>query len=373
MRRVRVAIGRRSPRSPGARVVVAVVAVFVALNAISLAVATLNPEPGGERGSAYATQPRGAAAYAELLRRAGHGVSYLRTPLADAEPDPAATLVVLEAPSLDRAERATLRHFLRDGGRLVVGGPDAGRGIVPGAPDWLPYGARRARPGIPVSETRAVRLVETAGAGGFASAGATLPVLGGATPLLTLARVGRGRALLLADAAPLQNGLIARADNAALALALAGEARRPVTFVESVHGFDERTGLAALPARWKLALLFAMLAALLWLASRARRFGPPEDAGVEPAPARREHVEALAIALRRAREPQAALEPVRAAARAQVLRRAALAPDADDAALREAALREAALRQGFEEDEVDALMDGNEPLALGRALSRGRR
>ncbi len=54
-----------------------------------------------------------------------------------------------------------------------------------------------------------------------------------------------------------------------------------------------------------------------------------------------------------------------------MLRRAALAPDAEDAAL-----RDAALRLGFEEDEVEALMDeraANEPLALGRALARGRR
>ena len=177
--------------------------------------------------------------------------------------------------------------------------------------------------------------------------------------------------LLLADAAPLQNGFIGRADNAALALALAGDPRRPVTFVESVHGFDERTGLAALPARWKLAIVFGVLAALLWLASRARRFGPPEDTGVQAAPARREHVEALAIALRRTRQPESALEPVRLAARAQVLRRSSLAPDADDAVL-----REAALRLGFDDDEAQALMDErtrNEPLALGRALSRGRR
>ena len=362
---------RLLPRSPGARAVAAIVAFFVVLNVVLLVVTTLFPEPGGERGSAYATQPRGAAAYDELLRRAGHVVRYLRTPLAEAAPDPDGTLVVLDAPELDRAERATLRRFVRDGGRLVAGGADAGAGIVPGAPDWLPIGERLARPAIPVSETRAVRVVETAGAGSFASPGTTLPVLGGAHPLLTVARVGRGRALLLADAAPLQNGLIGRADNAALALALAGEARRPVTFVESVHGYDERTGLAALPSRWKLALAIGVLASLLWLASRARRFGPPEETGVQAAPARREHVEALAIALRRAGEPEAALEPVRAAARAQVVRRAALAPDANDAAV-----REAALRLGFEEDEAEALMGGraaNEPLALGRALARGRR
>jgi hypothetical protein len=361
-------MSRFLPRSPGARAVVVIVGFFVVVNVVALVVATVRPEPSGANGSAYATQPRGAAAYAELLRRAGHDVSYLRAPLADAPLDPDGTLIMLDAPSLDRDERAALRSFVRDGGRLVAGGEDAGLGVVARPPEWLPSGPRVARPGVPVPETSAVRVVESAGAGAFASPGATLPVLG---ELMTVARPGLGRALLLADAAPLQNRLLARADNAVLALAVAGPAERPVTFVESVHGFDERSGLAALPGRWKLALLAGVLAALLWLASRARRFGPPEESGGEPPPARREHVDALAIALRRARQPAVALEPVQAAARAQVIRRAALAPDAGDAAV-----RDAAQRLGFEEDEVAALSGergANEALALGRALSRGRR
>ena len=133
-----------------------------------------------------------------------------------------------------------------------------------------------------------------------------------------MATSGAGRALLLADTAPLQNRLLDRADNAALALALAGPADRRVIFAESVHGFGQATGLAALPSRWRLALAGILLAALLWMASRARRLGPPEPAGEDQAPARREHVEALALALRRSRDPAAALAPVQAAARAQV-------------------------------------------------------
>jgi hypothetical protein len=361
-------MSRFLPRSPGARAVVVIGGFFVVLNVVALVVSTVRPEPSGANGSAYATQPRGAAAYAELLRRAGHDVSYLRAPLADAQLDPDATVILLDAPSLKHNERAALRGFVRDGGRLVAGGEDAGRGVVARAPEWLPSGPRLARPTVPVAETSAVRVVQSAGAGAFASPGGTLPALGS---LMTVARSGLGRALLLADAAPLQNRLLGHADNAALGLALAGPPQRHVTFVESVHGFGERSGLAALPGRWKLALIAGIVAALLWLASRARRFGPPEDRGDEPTPARREHVDALAIALRRARQPAVALEPVQVAARAQVVRRAALAPDAEDGAV-----RDAARRLGFEEDEVAALTGergGNEALALGRALSRGRR
>ena len=90
-------------------------------------------------------------------------MTYLRDALADARPDPASTLIVLEAPRLDGDERAALRRFVRDGGRLVMGGADAGRGIVAGAPDWQPYGPRLARPTLPLPETSAVRVVESAG------------------------------------------------------------------------------------------------------------------------------------------------------------------------------------------------------------------
>jgi len=360
---------RLLPRSAGARAILGIVALFVVLNVVAFLVSTVRPEPSGVAGSAYATQPRGVAAYAELLRRSGRDVTFLREPLSAARLDPGVTLVVLDAPPLGARSRAALGRFVRDGGRLVAGGFDAGAGVVPGAPRWVARGPRTARPSAPVPETSAVRSVESSGAGGFDPAGAALPALGGRPALLSVATSGAGRALLLADTAPLQNRLLGRADNAALALALAGPADRRVIFAESVHGFGQATGLAALPSRWRLALAGILLAALLWMLSRARRLGPPEPAGEDQAPARREHVEALALALRRSRDPAAALAPVQAAARMQVIRRAALAPDVPDGAL-----REAALRLGFGEDEAAALTGERgtgDALALGRALARG--
>jgi hypothetical protein len=358
------------PRNPGARVVVVIVAVLLVLNVVSLVVSTLSPEPSGKDGSAYATQPLGAAAYAELLGRAGHPVGYLREPLHEALLDPDDTLVVLDG-DLEDDERAALARFVRAGGRLVAAGEDAGRGVVPRAPRWTRTGPRVASPTLPVPETRGVRRVRSAGNGSFAAAGWSLPVLGGDRPLLAVASVRSGRALLLADSSPLQNRLLGEADNAALALGLAGAPGRRVTFVESVHGFGRATGFAALPSRWRFALVVALLAALLVLAARARRLGPAEPPGDEPTPARREHVDALALGLRRSREPDVALAPVREAARAQVIRSAALEPGASDDAI-----RDAALRLGLEEDEVAALTQQrgvDDVRALGRALARGRR
>ncbi len=362
---------RLVPARAGARAIAGLVALFVALNVLALILSTLRPDPGGAAGSAYATQPLGAAAYAELLRRAGHDVRYRRAPLGGARLSPRQTVVVLDAPPLDAAARAALRRFVRDGGRLVVGGPNAGRGIVARAPTWASRGPTLARPSAPIAETRSLRTIRSAGAGGFRRLRGTLAALGVAPALLAVAESGAGRALLLADAAPLHNRLLARDDNAALGLALAGPGRRTVTFVESVHGYGPRSGLAALPARWRWALGIAAAAALLALLARARRLGPPEPAGDEPAPARREHVDALARGLRRCADPDAALAAVRAAARGQVVRRAALASGAPDGEV-----REAALRLGFEEDEAAALTEAggaSDPFALGRALARGRR
>ena len=361
---------RMLPRHPGARLLVVVAAVLLVLNVISLVVSTLSPEPSGKDGSAYATQPRGAAAYAGLLGRAGHPVGYLREPLEEARLDPGSTIVVLDA-DLEDQERGALARFVRAGGRLVAAGENAGSGVVPRAPRWSGEGPAVATPTLPVPETNGVRRVRSAGDGSFESSRWSLPVLGGDRPLLAVASAGRGRALLLADSSPLQNRLLGQADNAALALGLAGAPGRRVTFVESVHGFGRATGLAALPSRWKLGLAIALLAALLALVSRARRLGPPELQDTEPTPARREHVDALALGLRNAHEPEVALAPVRETARAQVIRSAALDPGAPDADI-----RDAALRLGFEEDEVAALTrEGgvDDVRALGRALARGRR
>jgi hypothetical protein len=117
--------------------------------------------------------------------------------------------------------------------------------------------------------------------------------------VVALAGAGRGRVVMVADPSPLQNRLLARADNAALALALSGQG--PLTFVESVHGYGAATGLAALPADAGWALILLAAAALALMAARGRRFGPPEAARRELAPPRAAYVDALATTLARRR------------------------------------------------------------------------
>ncbi len=79
---------------------------------------------------------------------------------------------------------------------------------------------------------------------GFEDLGGLLPMLGPAeTPLAAVAPLGAGQVVLLADTSPLTNRGLARADNAAFALSLAGDA--PVAFLETVHGYGVSAASAA--------------------------------------------------------------------------------------------------------------------------------
>jgi len=289
----------------------------------------------------------------------------------DASLDPDATVFVLEPDRVTAGDGDALRAFVESGGRLVAGGPDPSwiGGIVDGAPDWASSGDRLLHPLAPAPEIASVAAVRTAADGAWGRNGRTLPLLGGESgPALVSARAGSGRALLLADVSPLQNRLLDEGDNAALALALAGERGRRVIFVEGVHGYGEARGLAALPSRWKWAIGGLGLAALVLIWALGRRLGPPEDERRPLPPPRRLFVDAQALTLSRTGHPAAAVEPVRAAARDRLARRAALPHEAV-----ERDLRAAAVRLGLPDDEAEALLGdpaSADVLATGRALAR---
>jgi len=352
---------RRGPLRAAAAILVAFVIAVVALERLA-------PAPGGPEGSSYATAPDGAAAYAELLRRAGHPVRRLRTPLSERAPDPGTTLVVLDADRIERDEARAIGRFVDAGGRLVAGGRAAWLREALGAPPtWAPSRPGRATVVVPVPETTGVTAVSAADGGRWERLGETLPVL--ATPagaVAAVARRGAGRAVVLADSSPLHNRALARDDGAAFGLAAAGGERRPVAFLETVHGYGEATGLAALPARalWVIAGLALAALALVW--SMARRLGPPEDEARVLAPPRRDYVEAIASALEASGDRRGIAEAAARGARRRLAARAGLAPDAP-----EAALREAAQRFGLGAAETAAVLDvhAGDDLAAGRALA----
>ena len=362
------------PRSTGGRVAVAAAAVVGLLLVVSAVVDRLAPEPRGPASSSYATSPQGLAAYADLLRSAGHPVARRRTPV-DEPPAlrPDTTLVVLDADVVAPREAQAIGRFVAAGGTLIAGGAVAAPWLetaLPGAPGRQGADPGTAGPLAPAPETAGVRTVRTLSGGGWRRIGAGLPVLGPPErPLALAVRRGTGRALLLADASPLQNRGLALADDAALGLAAAGPRGRTVTFLETVHGYGTGRGLAALPARADWMLLGLLAAGLAFAWAGARRLGPPEDDEPATAPPRSDYVDALAGTLLRAHKPAETAAPLHTRARSRLTTRAGLPPDAGPQAV-----REAAARFGLSDDEAAALVsppgDLASALAAGRALAR---
>jgi hypothetical protein len=278
-------------------------AIVVAFGVLSEALA---PAPQGPVSSSYATNSQGLAAWAELAQRAGHPVIQQREPLDRARLAANSTVVVLDPDAVLHSEGVRLLAFVKSGGSLLIGGSEpqnALTALFPDPPAWSPNASTRALPLASAPVLAGVRKVNSAGAGEWTSPeraqGRTLLQTDAGGALLLARRVGRGQLYLLADASPLQNRLLATADNAQLALNLAGAQRRALVFVESVHGYGQSRGLAALPNRWRLAFALLALAALLWIVSRWRGLGPPERLPVSSPPPRRAYVDALALLLRR--------------------------------------------------------------------------
>ncbi len=357
------ALRRRLPENPAVRAALVIVGALLLVELIATGVEAISPSPSGPPSSAFATKPRGLAAWAELARRSGRRVRALRAPASARTLPAGGTLVVLDPDSFPASEAHAVRGFAERGGRVVAGGVEPGswlKTLLAHArpPAWADGGAKTV--GTTLGGARRLR---SAGEGRWGSRAGATPVAGS---LLLRARAGRGELLLLADASPLQNRLLAAQDNAVLALALAGSGE--LTFLESVHGYGPARGLAALPARFGWALIGLGLAALALMLARGRRLGPPELERRELPPPRRGYVDALAGTLARGRQRDAAVAPVREAARERVARRVGAPPGASDEGW-----VAAGLKAGLGEDEAQALTgpadDDETVMSTGRALA----
>lgn len=274
----------------------------VAVNVVLVVLDGVLEGAHGPPSSAFATSPPGLAAYAELLEQYGHPV----VAAGRFDFDPSHTAVLADPGALDRDVADALRRFVDDGGRLVAGGRSAVawlERVVEDAPVWVSGTPGRVATDPDEPATRGTASVVTGEGGRFADVGSGRAVAG--TPsraLVTVDRVGDGVVVALADVSPLHNARLARADNAALGLVLAGDDGRTVAFVEGVHGYDEGTGWAALPARWRWAVAGLGVAAATFLWARGRRLTPPEEPERPRPPPRRAYVDALAAALARTKE-----------------------------------------------------------------------
>ena len=218
----------RSPSGRRAGLVVAViVGALLVLNLLANGVdhAVGGHEPSGVPGSSYGTQDTGLAGLTELLARYGHPVRRVRGALTNVTLDPAATAFVIEPATLTASDTAELLRF------VAAGGTARRRWLRPvlradrcatGRPIGHPTAAAPYPEIAPVLGN--VRLVESAGDGSWDDPGSGRVVAhDGPTTLATSEHVGLGDMFFLADASPLENAHLARADNAAFALGLAGD------------------------------------------------------------------------------------------------------------------------------------------------------
>jgi hypothetical protein len=353
-----------------------VVAVIVVLNLLASGLdhAVNDSEPSGVTGSSYATNEAGLAAYASLLSQYGHDVSVQRGSLAHSQLDPATTLVVVDPTEITTDDEAALLEFVAAGGRLIIGGdaPYYVRNLRDNPPKWQASGVgvwNQIDPSL-----GNLHAIGAQGTGSWTSTGSGRAVVGGpAESLVIVDHVGEGAIYMLADATPLTNQYVGNNDNAAFALALAGTdhtgAPRPVVFAEGPHGYGQTTGIAAIPSQWKAALFILLLAIIVFVWSRARRFGPPDRAARDLPPPRAEYVRALSTTLERTRDRVGALTPAQHWVREEIARKAALRPNASDEEI-----AKAARSFGARDDEVAALLsppvNDQEALALGRLIAR---
>jgi hypothetical protein len=327
-------------------------------------------QPGGATGSSYATAPDGLAAFSTLLTHYGYEVEQRRGSLSNRPLPTNATVFVLDPLALTNEDAGTLLQFVTNGGRLVIGGqaPFYLRNLRDRPPTWQRVGLTAWTQIGPTFG--AVRDIEASGVGSWSSPGSGTTIVGTRDfGLLTHEQVGQGEMFFLADASPLENAYLGTGDNAAFGLGLAGDPSRPVIFPEGTHGYGTSRGLAALPNRWKVALMLVALAALAFVWSRARRFGPPDRAARDLPPARAEYVQALSVTLERTHDQAGALLPAQRWARARLAERAGLGAQPNDEQL-----SRAAHSFGCTSEETLALLapvnDDASILALGRAVAR---
>jgi hypothetical protein len=247
--------------------------------------------------SIESTAPAGLSTAFRYLKRTGHRVFRLDTPLRPNLLPPNAVLLragVLEDPSFsDEEEETTPRkksktrrnvtplltpiedEFVRAGGRLILASTKS-------------FGSLRLR-----GEKRAKALkvfpLPTSGLSITAPEARsidsrTLPAhmhalytING-SPAIAQERIGNGDVIFIAIPEFLQNEFIRRSGAVPL-LETFAPANRPIYFDESIHGFDANGGSLELMKEWALGPFLGLLAiaALLYFWRQSKRIGPAED------------------------------------------------------------------------------------------------
>lgn len=277
------------------------------------------PPESGPAGSSYSTIASGTAGLAALLAANGYQVEKVRIPVAEHPPNPAHVLVVIDGNSLSAPDLTALAEYVESGGRLVAIGFTSLTRVVSSAPTQRNATTDRSHALLPIGTFAAV--TTTDGSTVWQDPGSMLPVVGNSDgALVAVERVGRGTVVAISDATIVSNDSLDRADHALLAILAIGKPGTTVRFLEYIHGFEQPTGLAALPTVWKQALVVLLVAGAVWLLAHSRRLGPPERRTRALPPPRATYANALAMTIAKGNDP-AASAPIAEEVRAALARR----------------------------------------------------
>jgi hypothetical protein len=315
------------PLEPGDRkILIAAGALLVLLMG---AAALLTPPQQQEASfypSSYATDPGGAKAAYLLLKELGYEVERWERPASElpaAEGEAEGVVLVLAQPIVppSAADKAALKRFLNNGGRVLATGLMAGAVLDDWDDDlegerceiqWTRYPAR-----VPSPITRNAPSVTLGSAhSAFGPLFCWKQKLDGPLALygdekkavVITYTVGRGRVLWWAGSTPLTNAGLLRDSNLAFFLNSVGPPETRVLWDEYHHGHHGSVTdyIGRTPLRWGLLQLAVVFLAVCW--AYARRSGPVRVAEVESRLSPLEYVETVGDLYHRAHASAAAVE-----------------------------------------------------------------
>jgi Domain of unknown function (DUF4350) len=236
--------------------------------------------------TSYSAGSGGTKALYELLKSSHYPVERWERPLRELPRIGHATLILAEPEANPTAEdRATLRRFMEQGGRVIVTGISGALFLaesrsVPDPIEGLTW--RQVSALSPSAATRVAPDITLAPRAFLSSDSSAVPLYGD-RDRVRVARYGNGEgdAIWWASATPITNAGASEPGNLEFALANIGNADRLILWDEYVHGYRHTfwTSLIASPLRWVAAQLALLIVAVML--SHTRRSGPIVAEAVE--------------------------------------------------------------------------------------------
>lgn len=285
----------------------------------------------GSSGSSYSTAESGYRAWSDLLSLNGYNIVRDRGSVTlpkdrysdiytydNLNLDKQTEVVVLLGGALPVEESKEVIEFVNNGGRLITDNPIVLEDILGDKAEFEIEGSKIQVPNNNVEGLEGITSVESSGYGlitvkpSSSSDAVLVPKtqthpndpsdLGYADSIqasTAIFQYGAGDVIALIDSSPISNAYIAKSDNALFSLRIAGKQGNTITFIEGIHGYDEKSGFAGLPLSWQIAIVGLLVAFVLFGCAQGRRFGMSEESDRNLGPRRIYFAHAIAYYLKK--------------------------------------------------------------------------